>query len=739
MWEKMKHAVKGTVNAASQKTRRIRAAAGRAAAGPLARIRRWEERPFLFSIGLGLVLYLIVEMLSRRSVIAGLGYLIQHPLLFLYNSLIVIVTLSVALLFRKKEFVFALISLVWLGLGITNCVLLGFRTTPLNAMDFRTFKNVMSIVTVYFTKTQLILMGVGAALLAAVVVFIFIKAPKKKRRPVSALMSIAVLGIALSAATTLSVSSGSLATTFHNIQDAYKNYGFAYCFACSVVDRGISEPDDYSSESIGAIVDEIREKGGNTDAVISDHATEETPNIIFLQMESFFDVNHLKGVTYSENPIPNFTEMKENHTSGYLTTPSFGAGTANTEFEVLSGMSLEYFGPGEYPFTTIMRETTSESVAYDLKDYGYSTHAIHNHTGKFYGRYLVYPNLGFDSYTSVEYMQNVERNPLDWAEDKCLTKEITKAMDSTQEQDFVFAVSVQGHGKYPKEVIDPDQTITVSGFSEDEAVGFEYYVNQIHEMDAFLGELTDTLSESGEPCVLVVYGDHLPKFSIEADDLENGNIYQTEYVIWDNFGLPQQDKDLTTYQLYSYALDRLDMHHGVITSLHQLMSESGNYYNSLYELQYDILYGEAYAYGGRKPFEKTDMQMGIDPITVRDLISVGGHLYVTGENFTTASKIFINGRQVDTVYLNSGRIRTEDEISMDPGDEVEVIQMSSQKTHLSSAGTWIWYPDGSVRAADSLQGEDTVNLALDSELSDEELEADIRADGDSGRTVSVSK
>ena len=51
----------------------------------------------------------------------------------------------------------------------------------------------------------------------------------------------------------------------------------------------------------------------------------------------------------------------------------------------------------------------------------------------------------------------------------------------------------------------------------------------------------------------------------------------------------------------------------------------------------------------------------------------------------------------------------------------------------------LWYPDGSVRAADSLQGEDTVNLALDSELSDEELEADIRADGDSGRTVSVSK
>lgn len=187
------------------------------------------------------------------------------------------------------------------------------------------------------------------------------------------------------------------------------------------------------------MVDEINQAGGNAEVVKSEKATEETPNIVFLQMESFFDVNHLKDVTFSENPVPNFTSMKENYTSGWLTTPSFGAGTANTEFEVLSGMSLEYFGPGEYPFTTIMRETTSESVAYDLKDYGYSTHAIHNHTGKFYGRYLVYPNLGFDSYTSVEYMQNVQRNPLDWAEDSCLTEEIKKAMDSTPEQDFVFA------------------------------------------------------------------------------------------------------------------------------------------------------------------------------------------------------------------------------------------------------------------------------------------------------------
>ncbi len=770
-------------------------------------LRKCEEHSVAFTIVLGIAVNLAVEILSRRSVVSGVGYMINHPALFAYNALIVVVTLAFALLFKKKDFVYFAVSAVWLILGVANCVLLGFRTTPLNAMDFRTLKNVISIFTVYFSAKQIVLMALGIAALVGVIIFVFIKSPKRRKNPVRGVVSVAVMCVTLALFTSFSVNTGSLATTFHNIQDAYKDYGFAYCFACSVVDRGITKPEDYSKESIEKIVDGLtsdaeetagtdasetqnadaagsegvseaknadaansegvseaksadvansedaseakdadaagdtdienaaKEAGVNAEVIKSDKATEETPNVIMLQMESFFDVKHLKNVTFSEDPVPVFTSLKENYTSGWLTTPSFGAGTANTEFEVLSGMSIEYFGPGEYPFTTIMRETTSESVAYDLKDYGYSTHAIHDHTGKFYGRYLVYPNLGFDSFTSVEYMSNVERNPLNWADDSCLTGEITKAMDSTEQQDFVFAVSVQGHGKYPTEVIDPEQTITVEGFNEEETTGFEYYVNQIHDMDAFLGELVTTLEASDEPTVLVIYGDHLPKFSIDADDLENGNIYQTEYVMWDNFGLEKKDKDLKTYQLYSYVMDCLGMDNGVITKLHQNKSESDDYYSSLYRLQYDILYGKCYAYGGSKPFETVDMQMGIDPISVTGITSVGNKLYVKGENFTTASKIFINGSQVKTSFLNSGRIEADYGRKIDDGDEITVVQMSSQKTHLSNTDTWIWHPDGAqVKAsADEKQtgfGNAISKSASESDDKDvqEELQNDIKID-----------
>ena len=285
--------------------------------------------------------------------------------------------------------------------------------------------------------------------------------------------------------------------TVPNIADAYKDYGFAYCFTMGFIDRGINEPEDYNAE----LIKEISEQIGKESAL-----PEKTPNVIFVQMESFFDVNRLKGVTYSAQPMPNYTYLMENYTSGYLTVPSIGAGTANTEFEVLSGMSLDYFGMGEYPYKSVLRDEACESLATMFKGYGYTAHAVHNHSGTFYARHTVYPNLGFDTFISSEFMLDLERNVLTWAKDKVLTNEIIRALDSTKNtSDFVFAVSVQGHVRYPTEELDYEKHITITdGISDEEEKNrYEYFVNQMYEMDAFIGELTKAVTERREETVIV--------------------------------------------------------------------------------------------------------------------------------------------------------------------------------------------------------------------------------------------
>ena len=199
--------------------------------------------------------------------------------------------------------------------------------------------------------------------------------------------------------------------------------------------------------------------------------------------------------------------MKE-YSSGYYKVPSVGAGTANTEFESITGMSMHYFGPGEYPYKSILRETTCESAPYVLKNLGYTTHAVHNNEANFYGRRSIFPNLGFDTFTSEEYMaRENEKNPNGWVKDEVLTDEILKCLDSTEGPDYVYTISVQGHGAYPDEQILEDPEITVSGApTEEENNKWEYYVNEIHEMDNFVKELTDKLADYPEDVVLVMYG-----------------------------------------------------------------------------------------------------------------------------------------------------------------------------------------------------------------------------------------
>lgn len=131
---------------------------------------------------------------------------------------------------------------------------------------------------------------------------------------------------------------------FGNIAFAYEDYGFPYCFSASLFNTGINEPSGYSEETMA----EISNNGAITKSETG-RSEDELPNIMFVQLESFFDPTEVEWLRFSEDPIPNLRKLFNEYSTGYFKVPSVGAGTANTEFEVLTGMSMRFFGPGEYP------------------------------------------------------------------------------------------------------------------------------------------------------------------------------------------------------------------------------------------------------------------------------------------------------------------------------------------------------------------------------------------------------
>ena len=617
-----------------------------------------EGRAFLFLALLALADTLVIELCNHKVFTDGFeaffAFLLHHPLALLVNFLIVLVTLVPAMFLRRRVFWCALMSAIWLGGGAANGFILLNRMTPFTIADLTVLNSGLDTLPNYLSKQTIVLLAAAIILVLAGLVLLFWKGPRNavesRRRILSGMMSLLLVGGLLTGGGVLAFKTAQLSTVFSNLAFAYTDYGFSYCFLQTWLNKGIARPLDYQEQAVRAVEDRVEKNLPEKGAPLQTDV-----NVVYVQLESFIDPETVKGLKLSEEAIPVWRDLTEHYTTGYFRVPVVGAGTANTEFEVLTGMSARFFGPGEYPYKTRMPDRTAETVAYNLKEHGYGTHAIHNHRATFYGRNHVYANLGFDDFTPLEYMPKVKKTPKNWAKDEILTSQILKALDATPDQpDVVFTVSVQGHGKYPQEPILEDPAITVEECPvEGYEYAFEYFVNQIHEMDQFVGELTAALEAREEKTILVLYGDHLPALGLEDQDMTSGSLYDTTYVMWDNFGLHKEDKDLAAYQVSAEVLKRMGVTTGFFNRYHQSCQEEETYLQDLKLLQYDTLYGQRYLYDGEIPYERTEMQMGMEPIRITALNPWGDNWMISGKNFTPFCKVSVDGKQLKTSYRSS--------------------------------------------------------------------------------------
>ena len=632
----------------------------------------------IFHALLACIINFVIEAISRHSVVAAWDYMTGTPLVFLYNAFMIFVTFSIVYLFKRRIFVRMIIGAIWVILGIANGYILLKRVTPFNAQDLKIAGDGIALINNYCNGFEVVVIAVGAVALLIWLISMWRRGGQYagKIHHIAALIGIIVCGVLYTFVTNIAIDKRVVSTYFGNIAFAYEDYGLPYCFSASLFNTGISEPNGYTKKAMAKI-----DKDGELNQTAASRSSDELPNIIVVQLESYFDVANAEFFTTSEDACPNLHNLYQNYSNGYFKVPSVGAGTANTEFEVLTGMNLRYFGPGEYPYKTYSKKHPTESAATALASLGYGTHALHDNTGNFYSRANVFNNMGFDTFTSKEFMNVLQTTENGWAKDEILTQHIMEAMDTTKQEDFVFTVSVQGHGNYPETQVIENPKIKVEGI-EDEALKnkWEYYVNQVYEMDQFVGDLIKAVEERNEPSVVVFYGDHLPTMGLKAEDLKSRYLYNTNYVIWDNIGLQKDDKNIPAYQLMSEVLNRLDIHSGTMFNYHQQRKGTKNYLSDLELLQYDILYGKQYVYNGKAPITEGHMVMGIRNVSLSSIVpqlNSGYSLY--GENFTKYSRVYVNGEKQKSSFLNNTRINLS-ETELKDGDVIQVGQVGSSDT-----------------------------------------------------------
>lgn len=640
---------------------------------------------------------LIVEGFNQGTVPRMLRYLSQRTLYFGINCLIVLMLLSISELFKHRRAVCWTISIVWVTLGVVNYMVTHNRTLPLAGGDLFLTYEVVSLITVYFSWLEIIAMFLAAVAVIVGLAWLFSSTAQRRRVNYAfGACVIALMILLVFAAHMLCIKADLMPDVFPDRVNSYKEYGFSTCFTFTFGQQGIDKPDEYSSETIEEILDEVDEAIDPVPQPTLVPAAQrfsveemEHPNIIFLQLESFFDVDTMLDTQLSDDPTPNFHRLLEEWPSATLYVPTVGGGTANVEFEVMSGLNMDFFGAGETPYNTIIQEVSCETIAHTLRKYGYTSTALHNNTGTFFSRNQVYANLGYDRFDSLEYMLYPEYNRVGWAHDRVLTDEILRALQTTDSKDLVFAIGVESHGKYGDSYTPDDGDIQVlSAPDEIFLEPFCNYVNIIRPVDAFLGEITEALDAYDEPVVLVIYGDHLPGVGLTKEMLESGDLYASKYIIWNNYGAEFEAEDMQAYRLSAELLRQLNITDGIMTKFHQAyaLDESGEeYLEKLKMLEYDMLYGDQEIYDEAGAPEPTELQMGIAPIQLESAILEYGRLMVSGEGFTEYSSVATDEDILKTVFVDDQHLVVEVPLGEEKtfAESIAVAQINTDGAELS--------------------------------------------------------
>ena len=320
-------------------------------------------------------------------------------------------------------------------------------------------------------------------------------------------------------------------------------------------------------------------------------------------------------------------------------------------------MSTSFFGVGEFPFNTIASRQAIPSLAYTLKDLGYSANSLHNHEGKFYSRDVVYKNLGFDSFTPIECMNVPEKTPVGWAKDSVLINEICNIITSTDTPDLIFGISVQGHGNYPEDELENKEIYITNDYSKSNKNSLEYFINQVYEMDQFVGDLIEAVNNLNEPTIIAFYGDHFPAVGIEAKDVSIKTLKCTPYVIWDNMNLSKTDTNIKTYELTSLILDKLSLTTTTLSLLHNsnLDVETKNQY--LNQLEYDMIYGKNYTFDYEELIPSDNYKVGFKDVKIYNVeIYNDDNIIIKGENFNNYSNVYVDGKYVTKTFIDSNTL-----------------------------------------------------------------------------------
>lgn len=609
---------------------------------------------WLFNLAAGLlfpsILFWGMEWLHRGTLFSDEFWnerLLPHPEAFILAWLFVLgVYTVISQIFGRHWSAVLILGIIAYGAGTVTYFKLEMRGEPLLPWDFQQLGDFMGVADNVKLSVQPHMIVVAIIFLLCLGLSIMMPSSYRgmKRRGLIVRLILAIVGAVMSLGIFFGIyMSKEVCASFHIYEDMwmqdryYRNYSIVTGFLTNLRVMQFEAPEDYSQEAVYERLDQVEKDLSDEpmyeDSYAAEHEKDavQTPNIIYVMNESFWDVSRLEGIAFDRDLTPNLKRLAQQGASGYVYSPSFGGGTCDVEFEVLTGFSLEHLPAGSKPYQQYVTDATP-SLAQFLKGQGYSTVAIHGYYERMWSRNTAYPRLGLDDFISIEDMSDPDKRR-GFVSDMEMTQQIIEQYESRKENGpvFIHAVTMQNHTTYDESKYPQDELVNVlehPGLSEKTLSPLRDFATGVYEADAALGALTDYFSQVEEPTIIVFWGDHFNPFGdgyeiyektgyIEKGDTSSPALHQTDLLIWSNYSDTHTDLGtIAAYEVspvmaelyglerpiyFDYLLQQMSVYRartrGVTVEANGSFSETmteeqQQWYNDHWLLQYDQMFGK---------------------------------------------------------------------------------------------------------------------------------------------------
>ena len=397
----------------------------------------------------------------------------------------------------------------------------------------------------------------------------------------------------------------------------YRTNGFILATISNLQTKTQKQPEGYSKEAVQKIIQKyqkIAEENNKNRKKLSD----EKVNVVYVMSESFIDPKlgkHLYDYGNKE-PIPYTQEIKKSQSSGWAASSEYGGGTANVEFEALTGLSNFFLN--SIPYTSIVpANKDTPSIVKNFNENGYKTIAMHPYNRNMYRREVVYPNLGFQEYKSADgFKNNSKIDNSKYISDESAFNEVLAELKNSQKPEFIHLVTMQNHMPYEENAYS-EHNFSVNaknGANPENAKTVQAYLEGISRSDKAMKNFLSEIEKLNEKTIVVFWGDHWPGIYSEMfeKELNKNDIRRTPLFVYSNF--KKEKQDLGTSSLIYNQILALNAFNSKLSPFQYLLSDLREKYPALTKqfvktdeksdilkdfemIEYDILSGNKYSLG----------------------------------------------------------------------------------------------------------------------------------------------